>query len=209
MASAAGPQPGTPQAKPPSLPEGAPPQGPAAAGPFEKRVRFERRSRTSDPSRAPRHTGSSGRKLSAARAGRPAGRMTKFGSAPHRRLPFMADSPAADVAARAPPAPPPPPAEGLRARLRGGGRRRGAAGASPRAAHPLLPPPPPHPYPQLARPSLPDLPRGKLRSGEGRSPAKVTSHHGRVAPDDTQRPCFPAQGQDRDDTLPRARSCIY
>lgn len=93
-----------PQAKPPprSFPEGVPRQGPAAAGPSEKRGRVERRSPTSDPSGAPRITGSSGRKLSAARARRPAGRMTKFGRAPRRRLPFMAHSPAADVAARGP-----------------------------------------------------------------------------------------------------------
>ncbi|XP_057606117.1 basic proline-rich protein-like [Hippopotamus amphibius kiboko] len=181
------PQPGTPPpthpGQAPSLPEGASPQGPAAAGPSEKRGRLERRSRTSDPSAAPRSTRSSGRKLSAARAWRPAGRMTKFGRAPRRRLPFMADSPAADVAAG-------PPRPGAAGTARRGQAAAGGCGRSPRGP-PILPPPlysRPHP----ARPSLPDLLRGKLRPTQGRSPAKVTSHHGGVAPEDTHRPCFSA-----------------
>lgn len=54
--------------------------------------------------------------------------------------------------------------------------------------------------PQLAWPSPPlNLGGGKLRPGEGRSPAQVTSHGG-VEPDDTRGRCSPAQGQDRDDS---------
>lgn len=75
-------------------PAGAPPG--QAPGHWEPR-RFERPGRTSAPSRAPRKTGSSGRKLLRA-ARRPAGRMTKFGCATCGRLPFMAASWAADVA---------------------------------------------------------------------------------------------------------------
>lgn len=186
---------GRPQAKPPASPEGAPPPGPAAAGPSEKRGRFERRSRTSDPSGAPRNTGSSGRKLSAARARRPAGRMTKFGGAPRRPLPFLAAWRAADVAARG--------AEGRRGAWGGGTGGRGAAGAAPRGC-PSSPPPP-----QPARPSLPDLPRGKLRPGEGPSPAQRTWHHRGVEPEDTQRPCFPAQGQDRDESHSQGRRAAF
>ena len=42
----------------------------------------------------------------------------------------------------------------------------------------------------------PHFPGWETEAGEGWRPAGVTSHRGGVAPDDTQRPCFPAQGQD-------------
>ena len=171
--STAGPQPGTPQAKPPprSFPEGVPRQGPAAADPSEKRGRVERRSPTSDPSGAPRNTGSSGRKLRAARAGRPAGRMTKFGRAPRRRLPFMAHSPAADVAAWAPR--PRGCGHGWEGAAGGGGG--GSASRTSPEGRPSSGPLPSSPSPAgQARP--PHSPRGKLR------PGRVASRRGHLAP---------------------------
>lgn len=62
-----------------------------------------------------------------------------------------------------------------------------------RAAHPLARFPLPTPsWPDPASPFT----QRETEAGEAWRPAGVTSHRGGVAPYDTQRPRFPAQGQD-------------
>ena len=82
--------------------------------------------------------------------------------------------------------------------MRGGGRRRRWGGElrelPRRAAHPLARFP--MSTPSWPGPASPFTQR-ETEAGEGCRPAGVTSHCGGVAPDDTQRPCFQAQGQDR------------
>lgn len=138
---------GRPLAKPPVTGSRGVSKGPAAPRP---------------PPRAPRKTGSSGRKLLRA-ARRPAGRMTKFGCATCGRLPFMAASWVADVAG---------PGRDSEPRLGRG---------EPRGGRPRSPPPNKRVRPMF----LLNLCGGKLRPGEGRSPAEVTKRGG-VEPDGTR-----------------------
>lgn len=105
-ASGVGPQPeNSPKPSPHSLLEGAlsrpgHPASRSATPPQDPAVLRGSRNVSKGPATpgTPPQTGSSGRKLRAA-ARRPAGQMTKFGSATCHRLPFMVASWAADVAA--------------------------------------------------------------------------------------------------------------
>ena len=153
------------QAPSPQLPRGCPPPGPSRSRPFGEAGTCRKAQPHLGPLRGPAEHGKFGEEARAARAGRPAGRMTKFGRAPRRRLPFMAHSPAADVAAWAPR--PRGCGHGWEGAAGGGGG--GSASRTSPEGRPSSGPLPSSPSPAgQARP--PHSPRGKLRPGRGGVP---------------------------------------